>query len=207
MRKAKNFGGGSCAVLAFVTPSFIHVGNAGDCRAVLCRRDGSIVPMSSDHTPERADEVQRIRSVGGHIECELVLGELPITRSIGDRRCKVAKVNREQLLNVDAQVVTAKPEVRTVARCDADLFILLASDGLWSRCSSEDAAAFVHQRLIRGSQGSAQAAAEALVQHALFKLHSSDNTSVVIVHLHGGAQPSVGCFGGMGQGVPDFSAI
>ncbi|MCI13534.1 protein phosphatase 2C 37-like, partial [Trifolium medium] len=57
---------GSTAVVAVVTPEKIIVSNCGDSRAILCRK-GVAVPLSSDHKPDRPDELDRINSAGGRV--------------------------------------------------------------------------------------------------------------------------------------------
>ena len=209
--RLKNYGGGTCAVAAVVTASTVHIANVGDSRALLCRRDGSVVELTSDQTPARADERARIENAGGYVECGLVQGELPISRSIGDRRYKASADNAEamyetfdvskQVRDTESlrsillilirkfpyhrtvtrpQIVTGFPEMEVLQRRDTDAFILMASDGLWSVCSCEDAAAFVRERLVSGSQGAAQEAAEQLVNHATFELRSNDRLEFAV---------------------------
>ncbi|XP_020113828.1 probable protein phosphatase 2C 49 isoform X2 [Ananas comosus] len=57
---------GSTAVAAVVGPARIVVANCGDSRAVLSR-DGVAIPLSSDHKPDRPDELQRIEAAGGRV--------------------------------------------------------------------------------------------------------------------------------------------
>ncbi|KAL6977388.1 Protein phosphatase 2C 37, variant 2 [Sarracenia purpurea var. burkii] len=76
---------GSTAVVAVVTPDKIVVSNCGDSRAVLCRK-GVAIPLSSDHKPDRPDELNRIQNAGGRViywEGPRVLGVLAMSRAIG----------------------------------------------------------------------------------------------------------------------------
>ncbi|XP_022737544.1 probable protein phosphatase 2C 75 isoform X2 [Durio zibethinus] len=57
---------GSTAVVALLTPEHIVVANCGDSRAVLCR-GGKAIPLSSDHKPDRSDELARIEAAGGRV--------------------------------------------------------------------------------------------------------------------------------------------
>ncbi|PWA99500.1 protein phosphatase 2CA [Artemisia annua] len=57
---------GSTAVVSVVTPDKIVVSNCGDSRAVLCR-NGVAIPLSSDHKPDRPDELARIEEAGGRV--------------------------------------------------------------------------------------------------------------------------------------------
>ncbi|XP_076914093.1 protein phosphatase 2C 3-like [Bidens hawaiensis] len=77
---------GSTAVVAITTPDKIIVANCGDSRAVLCR-NGKAVPLSSDHKPDRPDELNRIQAAGGRViywEGARVLGVLAMSRAIGE---------------------------------------------------------------------------------------------------------------------------
>ena len=55
---------GSAAVVAVAMGGTLHVANAGDSRAVLCR-SGVASPVSVDHKPEGEDEFNRIVARGG----------------------------------------------------------------------------------------------------------------------------------------------
>jgi serine/threonine protein phosphatase PrpC len=59
------------------------VANAGDSRAVLCRR-GQAVEMSRDHKPMDEDERARIQKAGGFVQEGRVNGSLALSRAIGD---------------------------------------------------------------------------------------------------------------------------
>ncbi|KAK9283855.1 hypothetical protein L1049_012109 [Liquidambar formosana] len=81
---------GSTAVVAIVTPDKIIVSNCGDSRAVLCR-NGVAIPLSSDHKPDRPDELRRIQDAGGRViywDGPRVLGVLAMSRAIGDNYLK-----------------------------------------------------------------------------------------------------------------------
>ncbi|KAJ6904415.1 hypothetical protein NC652_022864 [Populus alba x Populus x berolinensis] len=76
---------GSTAVVAVVTPDKIIVANCGDSRAVLCR-NGKPLPLSSDHKPDRPDELNRIQNAGGRViywDGPRILGVLAMSRAIG----------------------------------------------------------------------------------------------------------------------------
>lgn len=77
---------GSTAVVAVVSPDKIIVSNCGDSRAVLCR-NGVAIPLSTDHKPDRPDELNRIQEAGGRViywDGPRVLGVLAMSRAIGN---------------------------------------------------------------------------------------------------------------------------
>ncbi|XP_015696606.2 probable protein phosphatase 2C 68 [Oryza brachyantha] len=161
---------GSTAVVAVVEEGRVVVANCGDSRAVLCR-DGAPVQLSSDHKPDRPDELERIEGAGGRVifwEGARVLGVLAMSRSIGDAYLK--------------PYVSAVPEVTVTDRSDGDECLILASDGLWDVVSNEAACEVAQACLRRGRQRWCAEAAALLTKLALAR-RSSDNISVVVVDL------------------------
>ncbi|KAG4965998.1 hypothetical protein JHK84_040593 [Glycine max] len=173
---------GSTAVVAVVAAAEVVVANCGDCRAVL-GRGGEAVDLSSDHKPDRPDELIRIEEAGGRVinwNGQRVLGVLATSRSIGDQYLR--------------PYVISKPEVTVTKRSSKDEFLILASDGLWDVMSSEVACQVVrkcfHGQIRRvcdgvgNHQNRATEAAGLLAEIALAK-GSRDNTSVIVVELRG----------------------
>uniref|UniRef100_A0ACD5XRI1 Uncharacterized protein n=1 Tax=Avena sativa TaxID=4498 RepID=A0ACD5XRI1_AVESA len=161
---------GSTAVVAIVDDQRVVVANCGDSRAVLCR-DGKPVPLSSDHKPDRPDELERIEAAGGRVifwEGARVLGVLAMSRAIGDGYLK--------------PYVTAIPEVTVTEREDGDECLILASDGLWDVVTNETACEVARACLRRGRERWCAEAAAMLTKLALTK-SSTDNISVVVVDL------------------------
>ncbi|KAJ4842459.1 hypothetical protein Tsubulata_001813 [Turnera subulata] len=181
---------GSTAVVAIVTPDKIIVANCGDSRAVLCR-NGKPVPLSSDHKPDRPDELSRIQEAGGRViywDGPRVLGVLAMSRAIGDNYLK--------------PYVSCEPEVTITDRTPEDDCIILASDGLWDVVSN-DTACGVARMCLRGKGGiitaeeevgaGAVAASEMsdkacsdasmLLTKLALARRSADNVSVVVVDL------------------------
>ncbi|RVW54006.1 putative protein phosphatase 2C 57 [Vitis vinifera] len=66
----------------FLTRSLV-VANAGDCRAVLCRR-GKAIEMSRDHKPVCSKEKKRIEACGGYVYDGYLNGQLNVARALGD---------------------------------------------------------------------------------------------------------------------------
>ncbi|PKI33605.1 hypothetical protein CRG98_046004 [Punica granatum] len=58
------------------------VANAGDCRAVLCRR-GKAIEMSRDHKPVCAKERKHIGAFGGYVYDGYLNGQLKAILSLG----------------------------------------------------------------------------------------------------------------------------
>ncbi|CAK8570259.1 unnamed protein product [Lathyrus sativus] len=173
---------GTTAVVAVLATREIVVANCGDSRAVM-GRGGEAVELSSDHKPERPDELMRIEEAGGRVinwNGHRVLGVLATSRSIGDEYLR--------------PYVISKPEVTVTKRSSDDEFLILASDGLWGVMSSEIACQVVRKcfkgKIRRvcdgvGNQTSRAAEAAALLSEIALAKGSRDNTSVIVVDLRG----------------------
>lgn len=185
---------GSTAVTAVVTPDKIIVSNCGDSRAVLCRK-GVAVPLSSDHKPDRPDELLRIEAAGGRViywDGPRVLGVLAMSRAIGDNYLK--------------PYVIPDPEVTVVERTKEDECLILASDGLWDVVSNETACGVARMCLraqkplsppvspeseaamngggaIESCSDKACTDGSILLTKLALARHSTDNVSVVVVDL------------------------
>ncbi|CAN1150594.1 Protein phosphatase 2C 3 [Linum perenne] len=200
---------GSTATVAVVSPDKIIVANCGDSRAVLCR-NGKPIPLSTDHKPDRPDELDRIQAAGGRViywDGPRVLGVLAMSRAIGDNYLK--------------PYVISDPEVTISERSADDDCLIIASDGLWDVVSN-DTACGVARMCLRGKgkgkaaglcsavegEGSTAAAAgeeaeegkngrsgyaeksdracsdaSMLLTKLALARHSTDNVSVVVVDL------------------------
>ena len=84
----------------------LTVANAGDSRAVLCRR-GIAHALSLDHKPLDERELTRIRRAGGFVnQFGRVNGNLNLSRSIGDLKYK-----QVPHLSPSEQMITAEPDI------------------------------------------------------------------------------------------------
>jgi len=132
---------GSTAVVCCLRNNSLTVANAGDSRAVLCRR-GRALDLSEDHKPNLPGERARIDKAGGSVEEQRVgpwtfyrvNGNLNLSRSIGD-----LGYQRNQALAAKDQMICATPDVRSFQRQAGDEFMLLACDGVWDVMSSQEA--------------------------------------------------------------------
>ena len=152
--------------------------NVGDSRAIIVKRDGSFIPLSNDHKPDRNDETTRINDLGGrviHWGRWRVEGVLAVSRGIGDARLK--------------PFVTAEAEVVEHAIQDDDMFLVIASDGVWDTMSSDLVAKFCLVNTCKIVQK------DLAIDDSLFRWiarqiskrarenGSSDNTAVIVANL------------------------
>ncbi|KAL9243678.1 hypothetical protein vseg_017536 [Gypsophila vaccaria] len=161
--KGQQKSAGSTASTALLVGDRLLVANVGDSR-VVAGRDGSAIPLSVDHKPDRSDERQRIENAGGFVIWAgtwRVGGVLAVSRAFGDKLLK--------------QYVTAEPEIQEQEINGVD-FIIIASDGLWNVISNKDAVSIV-QDIKDAEQASRTLTAEA------FARGSSDNITCLVVRF------------------------
>ncbi|XP_027332367.1 probable protein phosphatase 2C 47 isoform X2 [Abrus precatorius] len=162
---------GTTALTALVLGRHLLVANAGDCRAVLCRR-GVAVDMSHDHRPSYLPESRRVEELGGFIDGGYLNGYLSVTRALGDWDLKFPLGAASPLI--------AEPDVQLVTLTEADEFLIIGCDGIWDVMSSQVAVSLVRRGLRRHDDP--QQCARELVKEAL-RLHTSDNLTVIVICL------------------------
>lgn len=203
---------GSCCLAAVVRGAVLYLGNAGDCRAVLCRK-GKAVQATRDHDPGDPGERERIERLGGGVSTHLRSppqeplcaclcvcgapretfpavhrvqpGNLAVARAVGDARIKAMHPN---------PLVTADAESYELELTPKDEFLVLATDGVWGggggNLSCEQAVKVVRAALNDASDGDAQAAAQLaakrLTQESERRAATRlcDNASVTVVVFH-----------------------
>ena len=177
-------GSTSCAA-TLVGGRRIVCANAGDSRAIVVRRDGSVVRLSRDHKPGMPDETKRITDLGGRVIYWgrwRVEGLLAVSRSVGDASLK--------------PYVCAEPEVCEYDVGKDDWFLVLSSDGVWDVMDNEEAAHVIiaSSCVMEGGKlkidtDRFKCAARNLVEHAK-ACGSLDNFSVVVVDLKSCGNPT-----------------
>jgi serine/threonine protein phosphatase PrpC len=182
---------GSTVVTALLRGSQLWVANAGDSRCIRASKskegDDKIVTqdLSRDHNPDAPGEKERIERSGGYVspppepglsarvwlDKAMTQVGLAMARSIGDHAVK--KVG-----------VIATPEVQVYDLNSDDLFIILATDGIWEFISSQEAADIVWGALKSGS--GASKATQLLIENAALRWrkfegdYRDDITAIVI---------------------------
>lgn len=192
---------GTTALAALLRGNQVWVANAGDSRCVLASKSvggawnkevyGGIKvnDLSTDQKPNSPGEQERIKHSGGYIRLPdspdlparvyppHMVDEYPglaVSRAIGDYALK------------DSGVI-ASPEVKVYDLNDDDLFMILASDGIWEFISSQEAAEIVWGVLQEG--GDATKATEILVENASDRWqkeeggHYRDDITAIVVAL------------------------
>ncbi|KAL0043145.1 hypothetical protein WJX79_010487 [Trebouxia sp. C0005] len=178
-------GSGTTALTALIWGDQLIVANAGDCRAVLCRR-GKAIDLSNDHRPCNPEEALRVKAAGGHICADGYLnGHLAVLRALGDHHFKDLKAPTGPDGAMEGPLL-AEPEVALHTISPEDEFILMACDGLWDVFKSQRAVEFARQKL--RDHNDPQLCSQQLVDEAL-RMNTSDNVSVITVCLTEAAPP------------------
>ncbi|XP_031112848.1 probable protein phosphatase 2C 49 [Ipomoea triloba] len=160
---------GTTALAAVVLGRLLMVANAGDCRAVLCRK-GEAFDMSQDHRPNYALERRRVEELGAFIDDGYLNGVLSVTRALGDWDMKLPRGSPSPLI--------AEPELRQIVLTEDDEFLIIGCDGIWDVMSSQQAVSLVRRGLRRHDDP--EQCAKDLVMEAL-RLNTFDNLTVIIV--------------------------
>ncbi|KAG6740375.1 hypothetical protein POTOM_055824 [Populus tomentosa] len=148
------------------------VANAGDCRAVLCRR-GNAIDMSNDHKPMCSKERKRIEASGGYIYDGYLNGLLNVARALGDWHMEGLKGDGS-----DGGPLSAEPELMTRQLTEEDEFLIIGCDGIWDVFRSQNAVDFARRRL--QEHNDPVMCSKDLVDEAL-KRESGDNLAVIVV--------------------------
>ena len=169
---------GCTSVVALVRNNTVYVANAGDSRCVLSR-EGRAVELSFDHKPDLPEELNRITRAGGVVEDGRVMGNLNLSRSIGDLEYK-----KNNAIPQKDQMITAYPDIKVEERKGNEGFMVLACDGVWDMLTSQECVNFVAQRI---KNKTLQTIADEVLERCLAPDIASsgglgcDNTTIVIV--------------------------
>merc|ERR1712070_1169838 len=143
----------------------------GDSRALLLGDSGAR-RVSRDHRPNDAAETRRVEAEGGRVKNGRVMGELAVSRSLGDHRLK-------------SKGVSCMPDVST-STVAAGHALIIASDGLWDVVADDEACRIFSScvtQVVEGSRSQEalpqlrERVAQALVDRAK-ELGSRDNILV-----------------------------
>jgi protein phosphatase 1G len=119
----------------------MYFANAGDSRAVICK-NGIGYQMSHDHKPDSAKEKNRVYKSGGWVNEGRIMGNLNLSRSLGDFEYK-----QDKNLSPKDQMITAYPEINIEIIDDTCEFVIIACDGIWDCLTPQEACDYVRNNL------------------------------------------------------------
>ena len=179
--------------------------------------------LSTDHKPNIESEHERITGSGLKVVAEKVDASLTIhkiqlsdgnklatSRAFGDFEYK-ANEKRE----IHEQAVIAIPEVVVQPRCNDDVVMIAACDGIWDVMTNEEVAMFVTQRLDHYCDSAKTGTVDASILPKIgdelvlecLRRNSEDNMSVVIVALSNAADRVTLGSSGEGNGSGSFPVV
>jgi serine/threonine protein phosphatase PrpC len=103
---------------------YIICSNIGDSKGYILTRN-NFIQITKEHKCNDMKEVERIKKMGGIVFSNRVFGTLMLTRSFGDKEMK-------------KYGVISSPDCYCHKIRDEDLYIVIASDGIWDSVCEEE---------------------------------------------------------------------
>ena len=138
---------GCTANVLVIQDKKMYFANAGDSRSVICKKRQAIA-MSVDHKPSIPAELKRIEKAGGWVSDGRVLGNLNLSRGIGDSEYKVDKK-----LKPEQQIISNFPDIKTDNLTDDVDFIVIACDGIWDCKTNQEVCDFFTDKFLKDPEG------------------------------------------------------
>lgn len=180
--------------------------NCGDSRGIIIKNPSeeggnkSVTVLETvDHKPGSPVERARVEGAGGKVcgvRVPRIDGRLAVSRGLGDFDFKADRTRQ-----ASEQKVSNQPDIYEISDLGPGALLLLACDGVWSVLSSDVAAAEVRRRLRREPSADLGEVAASIARMSLDR-GSSDNVTVLLVHL-GGAAPVVASQKAPAAGAPE----
>jgi len=159
--------------VALVRGNQIWVANAGDCRIILVSKSTSendtigikVKQLAERHNPDVPSEKKRIEQSGGFVSPRPA-PDLPARVWADARMTKLGLATSRSIGDLAAKSVgvIASPEVSKHEFGSTDLFMILASDGIWEFIPAQEAGELVWGVLQSG--GAASEATRLLIETA-----------------------------------------
>lgn len=169
---------GSTVVIVVILGSTIFCANIGDSRAILSK-EGLAYNLSLDHKAAFPKEEERIKAAGGEVKCGRTMGKVAISRAMGDFQYK------------NKPIIISEPEVR-VWEIDPnkDEFIVMGSDGLFDKFTSQEAVTFARKKLLEMEymEQDLNKVAKDLSHESLYVRNVRDNVTAMVIGLNRGIE-------------------
>ncbi|CAK9022133.1 unnamed protein product [Durusdinium trenchii] len=143
----------------------LHSANVGDSRAIVIDKNDGEHRLSRDHRPTDPAEIQRVEHEGGFVVRGRVVGQLGVSRALGDHSLKSVGVTW-------CPFVSARD-------VSLDSVLVIGSDGLWDVLSDGDVRAVVDRST---AEQIPEKAPELLIKAAL-RQGSTDNTTTLVAYF------------------------
>ena len=166
---------GSTATVVIVTKQkekkIIYCANVGDSKCVLVKKNKTFTVLTKDHKCFNSEEAERIRSCGGMVFCGRMFGQLALSRAIGDFELK-------------PYGLLAMPDIeRVVVNEEEDLFVVIASDGVWDVMKEEDVVGICLDENKEEEEGKTSDDICKEIVRSSIKAGTRDNVSCIVVKI------------------------
>ena len=153
---------GSTATILLFQDNILYCANVGDSTAFIVY-DNYIKKISTDHKCTNPKEEERILLKGGKITKNRVMGQLVLSRSLGDLYCKKFGVS-----NI--------PDI-SINKLDRNVkYIVVASDGIWDVVKDNELLE------LSGNRKNAEGLCKDLVKLSINK-ETKDNVSCIVISI------------------------
>ena len=158
---------GSTANIAYIERKngkrYLYCANVGDTRSILVKRDRTTKRLTYDDRVSDPKERERIIRQGGVIFDERIYGQLMLSRCFGD-------------WGIKKYGVIVSPHVAKIELSSDDLFLIIATDGVWDVLSDEEII-----NLTSSNSNSLEISKNIIVE--ALRRNSDDNISCFVVSL------------------------
>jgi len=178
----KHPSGGTTATIALIANGELFVGNVGDSRCIVGRKqigqsifENTAIQCTKDHSFGNSEEQRRILDSGGIIEGGRVISQghgINMTRALGDFEFK-RPINQAK-----DNWISAVPDIYQLTLRPENEFLILATDGLWNVWSDNAVVSKVAELQKEGK--SAQQVSE-IITMQISQERWSDNITIMVV--------------------------
>jgi protein phosphatase PTC2/3 len=117
------------------------------------------------------------------ISCGRVMNRLAITRAFGDFEFKIFQISGSEAHR--RQYITSDPEIRMIEIDPfSDDFILLGSDGVFDKFTSQEVVSFVRNKVAASDYSDLPKIARELANECIYGKNVKDNITVIIIALN-----------------------
>ena len=143
----------------------IYSSNIGDSKGILISSDKAVTNLTTEHRCSNIEEAERIRNSGGIVFCGRMFGQLALSRALGD-------------FSLKPHGLIATPSVSYHMVNENDLYIIMASDGVWDVLKEQD----VMEICLNHGNRNCDIICKEIISEALRK-GSNDNLSCITIKL------------------------
>ena len=157
---------GSTATLVYIerqnNKKYLYCINIGDSRCIIINKNG-IMRLSKDDRIDDPSEKERIAKEGGVIYNGRIYGILMLSRCFGD-------------WGIKNYGVSCEPHIAKIEINDDDLFLVMATDGVWDFMSDEE-----FKVLMEGNHNALDVCKDIIIES--MRKGSSDNISCFVINF------------------------